>query len=143
MALVGNLGDNQRKVYEAQEAIRPWRQFDTLDEIQTWLDSLSSSNWWASRYPDITRIEATASPSRVCSVARQHLDEHYGIIALTPEGMNERTVLHEVAHCVAPPNAKHSGAWVREFLVLTSLALGVEKYLELYNAFSMYNVDLG
>ena len=143
MPLVGELSEQQKNVYNAQSGIT-FRNFDTYDEVQAWVDSLTASDWWTNAgYDFIVRIEVEKSTTHKCSYAVNRQDDNYGIIALTEDSKNACVILHEVAHCIVPDRYGHGEQWVRIFLNLVYFALGSDEYLTLYKAFKSHNVEMG
>lgn len=144
MPLVGDISEQQRNVYEAQQRTSKLKEFISIKEVQIFLDEMTASDWWTNfGYDFIVRIEAQKSPSRICSISTRQEKKNLGIVALTENQMNAQVTLHEVAHCLAPNGAGHTGAWVRIYLNLVYQLFGSQSYIDLYNEFTSSNVDVG
>jgi putative metallohydrolase (TIGR04338 family) len=137
MGYVGKQSEQQKSVYAAQNTMKVWAKFASHDEVQAYVDSLTSANWWESRYARIERIDVVTAPDMVAVASHSKC-----AIGIGASRRTLNTVLHEVAHLIAGEAVGHEGKWVRTFLELTYFAAGTEKYQELYNAFADGNVEM-
>jgi len=143
MALVGTMSDQQKNVYTAEAEVPAVHKFNSIKEIQIFLDAMTSTDWWERKFNHIVRIEAYKSASRTCSHAHAEPENNCGVINISERGMNALTVLHEVAHCLVPKNTGHESDWARTFMNLVYHRFGSDKYMDLYQAFLKHNVDIG
>jgi len=145
MSLIGTKSEQQNAVYRSQTGLR-WGAVVGVEEAQAWVDDKTSRDWWVNNYPHVVRIEVEALHGNVTQVAGVGHGEHHkgkGVIGIPPNGASLVTLLHEMAHCIAPENSGHEKLWARTFLTLTYQALGADRYMELYNAFVGDGVDFG
>ena len=143
MTFVGEMTTQQKNVYTAQQFVTCLsKSFTDIEDVQRYADSLTSSVWWEKNYGHVTRIDAIPHNTLKCSVASCTDDGKVGIIAIAPNMMTQRTVLHEIAHCIDPSQG-HNSTWARTFLTLVYFAVGSEEYQELREAFVNNNVDIG
>jgi putative metallohydrolase (TIGR04338 family) len=136
--------DSQRsKVYKAQNQINEGNRLETIPEIQNWVDKITASRWWKSRYPWIKRIKIL--PGRGCRNAkaingvypeerRQGFD---AVIKLPCWARTELTILHEVTHiAVDPPlDGGHGREFCRNYLGMVGRWMSQQAQQELRQAF--------
>jgi len=142
MPYVGEMSDQQRNVYMAQEYVSKGRFFTSYEDAQIFADSLTSSSWWGEAYPFIVRIEIQDAPEGEPATGAYDEDVRVAVAQIPRSMLCERTLLHEVAHAIAPVEAGHNKRWVREFMTLMYRALGSDRYLELFQAFTNHNVEM-
>ena len=138
MGMIGTRSEQQSAVYAAEGRVQAGRQFVDHDQAQMFVDSITASDWWTDCYPDVRRIDVVVQREDAPNVAADRSQT----IGLNSRGLNERVILHEMAHVVTP-GAGHTAPWVRERMNLTYRVLGSERYMELYEAFRAEGVDLG
>jgi len=86
----------QQRLYDAEKFLRTeGRQFQSIDEIQTYIDRLVAEAWWGRRY---RRVKINIKMGRAGSAARAY---NYGNRISMPQwAWHESIVLHEVAHLI-------------------------------------------
>lgn len=137
----------QQECYAAEAALRNGRAFMSVEEVQTFVDSLREERWWTLQGYGlkVRRIEVGKSNSRKHSgVGWFEEDAKAGRIELSGTGLNMRVVLHEVAHVLASAqhgSKSHDPWWARTYLTLVSYVMGTESYLTLQTAFDAKGVD--
>ena len=142
MAWVGEQSEQQKNVYKAQELVGRGQVFSTYEAAQAFADSLTSSHWWETTYSSIVAIEVQPAPEGEPATGRLDTDVRVAVAEIPKSMLNERVLLHEVAHAIAPPECGHSATWVREFMSLMYRALGSDRYFELFTAFKKHNVEM-
>ena len=143
MAWIGTMSEQQRNVYAAEHSVRDGQTFVTYAAAQAWADSVTASEWWSERYGFVRRIEIQDAPSGEPATGSYDADKLVAVAMIPREMLCERVILHEAAHAIIGPDAGHGPRWTRELLGLFSRILGSERYLELYEAFTQHNVDIG
>lgn len=143
MARVGSMSEQQKRVYAAESILGGGTRFQDYAEAQAYADSITSSDWWATAYPNIVRLEVFKLDATSTSCARQAEERGAGEIHLAPTMLNVTTLLHEAAHCAAPKGVGHEAAWARTFMTIVYRALGTDEYMRLYTAYKNNNVDIG
>jgi putative metallohydrolase (TIGR04338 family) len=139
----------QFKCYDAQSAIDDGERFETIEDMQRWVDDLRDTHWWhAQGYSlAVLRIEvdhATGENRRHRGVASYDRANNAGVCVFSPAGMCVRTVLHEVAHVLAAAthgSTSHNPAWARTYLTLVSCVMGPDVYLALQRSFDEHGVN--
>lgn len=129
----------QNEVYAAQEVLPPGRTFTALDEIQTYVDELRESYWWPAW---VLRIEVQPISQRFRGLAHWHTNEGAGVIGISKDGMNLRTVVHEVAHVLADARGSsgHDPLYCRQFLELVYHCMGSDQFIKLRDSFEQRGV---
>jgi putative metallohydrolase (TIGR04338 family) len=131
-------------VYAAENTLDPGLAYDSVVQVQEYLDSLCATDWWTRRFPNVVRVEAVRIRSRCLeAVGRSEPERNSGVVGITTGGQRELTVLHEVAHVVCRPDARHGPAWARTYLELVYRVLGTETWAALRDAFLNRGVDIG
>ena len=131
-------------VYAAEATLDPSRALGTVVRVQEYLDALCASDWWSERFPGVVRIEVVGIRSScVEAVGRPEPERNAGVIGVTPDGRNELTVLHEVAHVLCRPDAGHGPDWARTYLELAYRLMGTDAWAALRDAFVSRGVDIG
>lgn len=147
MGLVGKKSPQQQGVYDAQVALPPAVTFAGVEEAQAYADSITSRYWWDERYRPVNRVEVEKTHGNAQhSYASYDEDSCCGIVHLSPGGMNDRVMIHEMAHTVTiavDGYAGHGGIFVRRYLELVNLIRGSDDYLILWTAFKDAGVDMG
>ncbi|OZD03437.1 hypothetical protein CH275_16860 [Rhodococcus sp. 06-235-1A] len=98
------------RVYSAEQAVGSDEVLDDIAACQALVDSLTSSSWWQSHFPNTPPIEIVGGGSE-----HQHLNLRESFaspwghpqttrwtVSLHPAMLTTRVLLHEVAHCAAP-----------------------------------------
>ena len=147
MALYGKRTEQQSRVYAAQQALAPSVVFGGAEDAQSYADAMTASWWWGERYPGVHRIEVYAAQGNsTTSHAGFSEGSCCGLVTLSREGMNNRTLAHETAHVISVAVDRYAGhgpKFVRRYLELVSLLMGSEAYLTLWTAFVDAGVDIG
>ena len=140
MGWVGEYSEQQKRVYEAQAHVSVGATFTSYATAQDFANALTSSDWWGQAYPFIIAIEVQDAPEGEPATGRYDESLRVAVVQIPRSMLNERVMLHEVAHAIAPEGSGHNARWVREFMALMSRALGSDRYLELFNAFKEHSV---
>jgi putative metallohydrolase (TIGR04338 family) len=128
----------QDNVYAAERTLNHGTKFESLSDVQDYLDSLTSSdNWFATH---VIRIEVDRIRSTKFAGCGREGAEGGGILGLTVDGQNQLSVLHEVAHVISPEGSGHGPVWVQNYSRLVYLFMGPKGYEALYNAFQVKGV---
>lgn len=121
--------DSQRsKVYEAQSHFHAlcstaWSRFDSISDCQVYVDSVTQSRWWKSRFPFVYKVRVLKYQGYRKAVAQKW----NGTINLPQWAFNEFTILHELCHhTISYDNASHGREFCRNLLVLIKRFLGSE-----------------
>lgn len=129
----------QDNVYAAERALGHGWRLNTIEEAQIYVDGLTASDWW--EWPEICRVLVEPFRSSKWSGTGQNYAEHgVGVIQLTKNGLDVRTILHEVAHCVSYKGAGHGPAWVQNYNRIVYRVLGQDEYMRQYNTFKQNGV---
>lgn len=124
---------NPREVQEAcyraeSEALeglgRRWR---THREVQTYVESVLSSDYWHDKHPHVGEVHVGQTRSKQWSGMAGKGTIRIGL-------REERVVLHELAHIAAPAKAGHGSAWQEIYLDLVREFMGFHAYGALQSA---------
>lgn len=121
--------DSQKqKLYDAENRLKcgwriPYKKFDTIKEVQCYVDKFLESAWVTRRWGPQEPIEVQSRTGNTCDASRYH-----NRIRLTHWGMNEIVVLHELCHIIHPSGygVSHGRYFARTFLEVIGHMLGVE-----------------
>lgn len=135
--------DSQRsKVYKAGHQVDPGQRFETVSEIQCWVDKITTSKWWAKNFPNAsTRV--TIKDGRGRRNACAETIWHYPRLKLPRWARSQRVVLHELAHVASDDgdlSPSHGRKFCRAFLALVGRWMGSESQKELRESFRRHNV---
>lgn len=131
--------DSQRlKVYRAEGVLRNGKRFESVGEIQSYVDKLVSSAWFRHHYPLVPRIKVKDGRGRT----RAGGSPSGRFITMPQWSRVEAVVLHEVAHVVAPDDgvAWHGWEFCAEFLKLVRHQMGQEAHDKLKASFRQQKV---
>lgn len=134
------LGDRQAAFYAAEGRSltgvgRRWRR---VSDAQHYVDELVGGDWFGERWPQLVRctIERRARGARWSTF--QALDDDgphgtatEGVLLVAPTGLDQPTVLHELAHLVLPPETGHGPPFARTLLGLVRHEMGFFAYSDL------------
>lgn len=124
--------DSQRsKVYRAElefEAALDGRNpiYPDIHAIRARVEQIVGTHWWQSRFPHVSCVLVKDGRGRRFPGGRAPLEgSPVGSISLPRNTRNKMTVLHELAHVVAPAQeAWHGKNFVRCYLALTDTWIG-------------------
>jgi len=139
---VGKESPQQTAVYRAEARCGHGEKFTSVESAQRYVHGLMASDWWTERNYSLhigQRDIEVLSVTGKWSVANPEAS----VIGLSPNGLDEASVLHEVAHCVAHRDAGHQGPFVRTLLEITYLTRGVAAWTELQLALLAEGADIG
>ena len=152
--------DSQRsKVYKAEQGHSLWFDealFDSVGEVQEWVDCICRSRWFKNRYPryaidaksimkygraaDGIKVLDGRSRQRACGSTR-------GFIKLPVWTRSDLHILHEIAHVVTRRNgyqgplpAYHGRDFCANYLALVRQFMGKEEADELKGCFKKHRV---
>jgi putative metallohydrolase (TIGR04338 family) len=134
----------QFELYAAEGGVPSGRWFETLDEMQIYVDELRETAVWRRQYANVLRIDAYQRFSGDCSVGAWQEEMGGGVIEMLPCHMNELYVLHEVAHVLAGArygSRSHDPWFARTYLEVVREGMGPDAYLALYRAFEAAGID--
>ena len=137
------LGPRQAALYQAESSALAgvgvrWRR---VAEAQHYVGCLVEGEWFSARWPHLVRcvVERRGSGSRWSTY--QALDHDgpagaptEGVLLLAPDGLDQPTVLHELAHLVEPPPGGHDVAFAETLLALVRHEMGFFAYADLRRA---------
>lgn len=147
------------KVYKAESAHSYWSdvsEYDSLSEIQRWVDEICKSRWFKNRYPryaldaksimkygraaDGIKVLDGRGRQRACGSTR-------GFIKLPVWTRSDLHILHEIAHVVTRRNgyqgplpAYHGRDFCANYLALVRQFMGKEEADELKACFKKHRV---
>ena len=133
--------DSQRsKVYAAENAVFPRIHVPepALREIaacQRWVDTVCAAPWFRRRW-GLRDIRVTNNRGKGGSRASGSI-MHMGVIHRNPA-----VLCHELAHCLAPRDARHNPLYTRTYLELVRFVIGRETYEALKAAFKAHRVKV-
>jgi putative metallohydrolase (TIGR04338 family) len=131
--------DTQRqRVYNAQHAAGRGREFETVAEMQRYVDRVTGSAWFRKHY-GAKKITVTDGRSR----RRAAAEITWGgsrRIKMPRHSRCERTILHEIAHIVAWTTPAHGEKFCRAYLLLVKRFMGKEPFEKMLSSFREHNV---
>jgi putative metallohydrolase (TIGR04338 family) len=138
----------QDALYTAENGVPHGRRFDSLDDIQAYVDALRDNEWWTRfGYYVVLRIEAGPARKRTkgaMSVGWYEPDKNAGRIEMLPVHWNELMVLHEVAHVIAEAcngSKAHDPWFARVYMNLVYCVMGGAAWEELKAAFDTHGIE--
>lgn len=99
-----------------------------MAEVQGYLGDLMAGDWWAENCFPVVDVHIEL---------RRDLKKWLGVtiypngMLLTPSGMTESTVLHELAHILTPDYRDHGDQYVEVLLPLVREQMGFYAWVEL------------
>ncbi len=142
-ALGPALGPAQAAVYAAEEATvaRCGREWTTVRSAQAYLDALLGSAWFFDRWPDFLRVTIERRGSGATWSTCHSLDAGgpggrptEGVILLAGPVFGQATLLHELAHLLAPPDTGHGPPFTAILLELVRQEMGFFAFTDLRHA---------
>jgi len=136
----------QYELYAAEQNVPRGHDIEAC-ELQSYVDELRETPYWASRYGNVLRIDAVAltwSQTVRGSVGAWFPKNNSGKIEMCPAHMCELFVLHEVAHVLADArhgSHSHDPYFTRVYLELVYTYMGSEAYAALKTAFEEAGID--
>jgi len=136
----GALGSAQAAVYAAEEATvgRCGQEWSTVRAAQAYLDALVGSGWFFDRWPHLVRATIERRGNGATWSTCQSLDAggaggrpSEGVILLAGPVLAQATVLHELAHLLAPPDTGHGPAFTEILLELVRHEMGFYAFADL------------
>jgi putative metallohydrolase (TIGR04338 family) len=117
-----------QRLYEAEDRLPERRDLmRTVAECQAFIDQVTGTRWWHSRFPDVTHVRVRYARS---GAAIAYCREHE--IIVPPSMRSPLVLLHELAHIVAPTHHHDSAfAWIYCELVKRELGGDVSRRLRL------------
>jgi putative metallohydrolase (TIGR04338 family) len=143
------------KCYAAEDIVRKQfpeqKTFQELDELARYCRDIMETDWFQRRWPHFTELFVRQKGRSTCYGGPRGTNNQgqviRGRITISTWGMGwsgdnggELIVLHELAHAIVPGGHKHSRLWVRTFLELVRLKLGMGLYLQLRKSFENHRV---
>lgn len=137
------LGAAQAAVYAAEEATvgRCGRTWSTVRGAQSYLHGLLASSWFFEHWPALVRVTIERRGSGATWSTCHALDADgpggvpsEGVLLLAGPAFAQATVLHELAHLLAPPGAGHGPAFTEILLELVRHEMGFFAFAELRDA---------
>jgi hypothetical protein len=100
----------RRRVYDAQAYVPPGREWQTIPEVQAYVDRLLASALWPRLCPSVTKvIIKPAQWNAVSSRAYPDPDRTGGTIRLHSDHYHQLILFHKLAHLGQPPNTAWHG----------------------------------
>ena len=131
----------QYELYAAEGAAPTGRRFDSLEDIQVFVDQLRDTWWWRSLgYWIVERVEVgkARNGGRGGSVGWYEKEMNAGRMEMAPVHWTELIVLHELSHVLAEAlydSKSHDPAFARTYLQLVFCVMGDEAYQALQSSF--------
>ena len=146
--------DSQRsKVYKAEQGHSLWFDealFDSVGEVQEWVDSICRSRWFKNRFrrhaidpKSVMRYGRSADGIKVLDGRgrRRANGSTRGFIKLPIWTRSDMHILHEIAHVVTSPRvAAHGREFCANYLALVRQFMGREEAIELKTCFKKHRV---
>jgi putative metallohydrolase (TIGR04338 family) len=128
-----------KRVY-ASERVLGSDRFDTIEEVQAYVDGLTSADWWFQ--PLVRRVECVHITDKRFHYNHggTQLDRGKGTIWLIDFSIS--TILHEVAHTITDEDVVHGVEFVRNYLKIVFHVLGSDEYVKLYESLKAGGCDL-
>lgn len=139
-----NRRTQQFDIYAAEVGLDRGRAFDSVDEVQAFVDDLRETWWWPRWYDRLARVEVGPARSRRKAVGWYDHEMGAGRIEVPPAMRTELTIVHELSHVVAEVyhgSKSHDPAFAREYARLTYLVRGSAAWLRLYDAYTGYGIE--
>lgn len=135
----------QRALYQSEETVPGGRSL-TIDEARTFVNGIRDTSWWQRTVPQIRYVEVEPRKGpRDCSCGGWDPGRAAGVIEMLPEHLTELFICHELAHVIAAAfygtSCGHDPRFARFFLSIVRVALGPDRYMELYDAFTRDGID--
>lgn len=137
----------QFRLYRAEHIIASGsKRFETLDDIQDYVNGMLDSSWWESVFPEVGAIQVRMGmredePARAgVDFLADETELTRGHIELPHWAWEELTALHEVAH-VTSPGSHHGQRFAGSFYLLVSRMLGDSAANELAMAYAAEGVS--
>jgi putative metallohydrolase (TIGR04338 family) len=133
--------DFQRtRLYRAERLVSEGLRWDNLTAAQFYLDRLLASPWWQMYFPSVRCVVLF---HREGTYALAHKGVHGGAIQLPHWALNQRTLVHELAHIASPPETiGHGPIFAAIDLLLVQHCMGAHVAWELARHFSAHHVQV-
>lgn len=134
----------QMQLYAAEWGVPGGHEFDSVPELQGWVDALRDEPWWDRFNPQVLRVDVGSRPNGSGSVGAWFPEQRSGRIEMEPNHMHELVVLHELAHVLAGArhgSTAHDPWFARTYLEIVSLVMGSSAFDRLRASFDEHNVD--
>ena len=120
-------------IYEAEDtAARKagLRRFRTFSELEEVLQRVVQGDWWAAQFPNAPLEVEVSRRSRNATFSAAATDSQgVGLIAIVDgSGWGMETILHELAHLAAGPDAGHGSRFAEALLALWRHEAGIEAW---------------
>ena len=138
--MAARLGDRQSALYEAEaRSVSPLgRRWRRIPDVQRYVDGLIGGDWFGSRWPHLVRctVERRGGGARWSTFQALDTDgpggtATEGVLLLAPAGLDQPTVLHELAHLVLPAGVGHARPFAEVLLSLVRREMGFFAYADL------------
>lgn len=139
----------QYDIYDAERASTPGRRFETVEEMQVWVNAVLQQDWWGEVHPHCKAVEVlpvTYRKSKGMKPKASARLDHRGVgmlMVARGEGQDELTLVHELAHIGATARFNtegHDPTFAREFLELTYRIRGIEEWERLKASFIQHGI---
>ena len=125
----------RQRVYTAESRIGKGKRLNSVKEMQSFVDSITSTPEFRIRFPRIYSIDV--KDGRGC---RNALGSTTGWVKMPIWSRCEVIVIHEVAHVVSPWEEHHGPKYCGNYLWLIHKVMGRGMYLELRESFLAHGV---
>lgn len=133
----GREQDSRRqKFYDAEKSAPRGESFDSVPEVEDYIDRLTGYAWWQRRFlVDSIKVGDGRGRKRACGSYRTKR------VKLPRYARYERLILHEMTHTLTPkPHAWHGRLFCRIFLELVDWQLGSDAADALKEGYREQNV---
>ena len=139
---IKNPRDSQRRrVYKSEWEIRDNLHLIELEDesqVQTFIDLVTKTKWFKNRFGKRSISVVKTNPISTAAFAWVHTQE----VAFPKGFRDELVILHEIAHCVQPPNTPSHGKEFSAILLdLVGRFIGEDFELALMHEFVKNRVD--
>lgn len=134
---------NRQRVYRAEKRVVQGKIFETVPEVQTYVNRIVMSAWWKKRTVISTVIVKDGRRRRRGSGGRMRLEdgELVGFIKMPKWTRYETYVLHELAHVIDTEN-RHGRGFVLAYLGLVERFMCPEVAQQLKREMAKENVTI-
>lgn len=132
----------QDELYASEREAIQGPSFESVEQVQQWVDDLRESDWWERNFPEIRRINVHKWAKGTMDAAG--LDRNGNAVVPWWPGWGGLLMLHEVCHCLAEDrfgSVSHDPWFCRMYAEAVYTFLGSEAYLSLTEAFKRHGVD--
>lgn len=134
----------QDQVYDAQDHMTRGRAFASIDEAQAFVDGLRYTLWWKTLRHGVRKVIVQPARKNARYSMGDYDGDGIGHMTLSSIGLNEQTVVHELAHVMAGArhgSQSHDPWFCRVLVELVHLIMGPDEMQRLVAGFEEHGVD--